>query len=136
MKTVRSIPELRRHESIINRLGCAGMSSDESSVERGMKFYRIKKKFWRAPEVSTFLHSIDRVTEHAKNITTSRGSTKYHRLPGQNESREGAIVRRLPVNLYDPIWLAELRANWKPAYDSLKIEHEAYSLAHDQIIQE
>ena len=136
MKTVRSVPELRRHEPIIDHLGCAGMSSDESSVERGMKIYRIKKKFWRAPEVSIFLHSIDRVTEHAKNVTTTKGSTKYHRLPGQKESREGAIGSGLPVNLYDPIWLADLRANWKPTYDALKIKHEEYPLAHDQVIQE
>ncbi|KAF9790740.1 hypothetical protein BJ322DRAFT_999041, partial [Thelephora terrestris] len=136
MKTIRSIPELQRHESAVGSLGCAGMSSDETSTERGLRVYRIRKKRWRAAEVGTFLHAIDRVTEQTKNITTSRGSTKYHRLPGEKESQEGGIVSGLPINFYSPTWLANLRAHMKPVYDSLNIKHEVYPLVHDQIIQQ
>ena len=135
MKTVRNVPELRRHETIITRLGCARMSLDESSVEHGMKVYRVKKKYWRASELGPFLCMIDRVTEQTKNATTTRGSTKYKRILGEKESQEGGIVSGLPINFYNPVWLADLRANKKPAYDSLNIKREAYTLAHDQVIQ-
>jgi hypothetical protein len=133
---VQRIPELTKHAELIDDLGCGGMSSDETSVEHGVKLFRIKKKFWRAAELGPFLHAIDRVTERIQNTTTSRGSSKYHRLPGENESREGGIVSGLPINLYDPVWLANLRANMKPAYDMLEVKPDAYPLVHDPIIQE
>ena len=135
-KTVHAVPELHRHAWIIDRLGCAGMSSDESSVEHGVKIYRVKKKYWRAAELRPFLHAIDRVTEQTKNVTTVRGSQKYHRLPGGEVSSEGGIVPRLPINFYDAAWLTNLRGHMKPAFESLEIELNAYPLVHDQIIQE
>ena len=135
MKMMRTVPELRRHESIIDSLGCAGMSSDETSVESGVKIYRAKKKYWRAPELEPFLHMIDRVTEKTKNATSSRGSTKYLRLPSNKVSKEGAIVPHLPINLYDREWLVELHANMKPVYDWLNVKHEVYPLVHDPVIQ-
>ena len=112
------------------------MSSDETDVERGMKFYRIKKKFWRAAELGPFLHAIDRVTEQTKNATMSRGSLKYHRLPGESESREGGVILGLPINFYNPTWLTSLRTSMKPAYDRLRIDPNAYPLIHNQVIQE
>lgn len=112
------------------------MSSDESSVERGLKIYRVKKKYWRATELSPFLHSIDRVTAQAKNATTSKGSQKYLRLPGEGVSSEGGVVSGLPINFYDVAWLTNLRTQMKPAFDSLKIDLNAYPLVHDQAIQE
>ena len=113
------------------------MSSDETSVESGMRIYRIKKKSWRAAELGPFLHAIDRVTEHTKNATTSRGTSKCHRLPGESEpSAKAAVATCLPVNCYDPTWLANLCATMKPVYDMLKINPNAYPLVHDQTIQE
>lgn len=135
-KTARSVPELGRHVWILDSLGYAGMSSDESSTEHGVKLYRIKKKFWRAAELGPFLHAIDRVTAQTKNVTTARGSTKYHRLPGENTSSEGGVVPRLPINFYDAAWLANLQTHMKPAYESLGINPIAYPLIHDQVIQE
>ena len=112
------------------------MSSDESSVECGVKVYRIKKKFWRAAELGPFLHAIDHVTEQTKNVTTTRGSQKYNRLPSGEVSSEGGIVSRLPINFYDGAWLANLRGQMRPAFDSLDIDPNTYTLVHDQAIQE
>jgi hypothetical protein len=135
-KTVYNVPELQKHAWIIDHLGPAGMSSDESSVERGVKVYRIKKKFWRAAELRPFLHAIDRVTEQTKNATTTKGSQKYHRLPGEGVSSEGGIAPGLPVNFYGAAWLDNLRAHMKPAYDLLEIDPNVYPLVHNQVIQE
>ena len=112
------------------------MSSDESSVEHGVKIYRVKKKFWRAAELRPFLHAIDRITEQTKNVTATRVSQKYHRLPGAEVSSEGVIVQHLPINFYDPVWLTNLREQMKPAYDSLEVDPNEYPLIHDQVIQE
>jgi hypothetical protein len=112
------------------------MSSDDTSNEHGVRIYRIRKKYWRAPEVGTFLRAIDRVTENTKNATTARGSTKYLRLPSENESRGGGIPSGLPINFYNPALLANLRATMKPAYDELRINQSAYPLVHDHVIQE
>ena len=134
-KTVNSVPELHKHAWIIDRLGRAGMSSDESSVELGVKFYRIKKKYWRAADLSPFLHTIDRVTAQTKNATTSKGCRKYFRLPGEVESKEGGIVPGLPINFYDAEWLANLQTQMKPVHDGLNIDPNTYPLVHDQKIQ-
>ena len=134
-KTVNSIPELRKHAWILDRLGSAGMSSDESSMELGVRLYRVKKKYWRAAELTPFLHTIDRVTAQTKSATTSKGSQKYFRLPGEGVSSEGGIVPGLPINFYDPAWLDNLRAQMRPAFDSLKIDPNAYPLVHDQATQ-
>ena len=136
MKTVQAVPELRKHAWIIDSLGHAGMSSDESSVERGVKVYRVKKKFWRAAELGPFLHAIDRVTEQTKNVTTTRGSQKYNWLPSGEVSSEGGIVLRLPINFYNEEWLTNLRGQMKPAFDLLEINPNTYTLVHDQVIQE
>lgn len=133
---MRAVPELERHAWILDRLGCAGMSSDETGAEGGVKLFRVKKKFWRAAELGPFLHMIDCVTVQTKNVTTSKGSTKYHRIPGGNTSSEGAAVIGLPINFYDPAWLTNLRANMKPAFDSLRIDPNPYPLIHDETIQE
>lgn len=95
------VPELRQHADAVGRLGCAGMSSDESSEEYKTKIYHIRKLPWRALELGPFLHTIDRVTEQVKNATSIRGSRKY-RLPGENESQGQAAALGLPNNLYGP----------------------------------
>jgi hypothetical protein len=112
------------------------MSSDESSLEHGVKIYRTKKKYWRAAELSPFLHGIDRVTAQTKNVTTARGSQRYLRLPGEGPQSEGAIVPGLPINFYDAAWLANLQAHMKPAFDALEINPVEYPLIHDPVIQE
>ena len=135
-KTMRSVPELCNHAWVLDCLGCAGMSSDKTSVEHGVKIYRIKKKFWRAAELGSFLHTINRVTEQTKNVTTSRGSQKYYWLPGKSKSSEGGIVLGLPINFYNVAWLTNLRGHTKPAFDSLEVNLNVYPLVHNQIIQE
>ena len=87
-KTAHNIPELHRHAWILDYLGCAGMSLDESSTECGVKIYHVKKKYWRAPELHPLLHLIDCITAQAKNATTSKGSQRYLWLPG-----EGVILK-------------------------------------------
>lgn len=121
---------------MLDSFGCGGMSSDETSVEHGVKVYRVKKKYWRAADLRPFLHSIDRVTAQMKNVTTTKGSQRYLRLPGEGVSSEGVAVPRLPINFYDAGWLANLRANMKPVFDLLKINTNKYPLIHDQVIQE
>lgn len=112
-----------------------GMSSDESSVESGLKVFRIKKKAWRAAELGPFLHAIDRVAENRKNAITSRGYVRGLRLPGENRSQGRGVVTSLPINFYDQAFLANLRATARPAYDMLKIDPEAHPLVHHPVIQ-
>ena len=134
-KTVYTIPELRKHAWIIDGLGYAGMSSDESDPGRAVKHFRVKKKEWRAAELGPFLHIIDRVTARTKAVTSSRGSQKYYRLLGEGVS-SGGVVPGLPINFYDAAWLANLRANQRPAFDLLRIDPNNYPLIHHPVISE
>ncbi|KAF9777739.1 hypothetical protein BJ322DRAFT_1015465 [Thelephora terrestris] len=135
-KTVGQIPELREHSWVIDHLGAAGMSSDESSTEHGVKIYRIKKKYWRAAELGPFLHGIDRVTAQYKNVTTSKGSQRYLWLSGGEQSTGGVAMPGLPVNFYDAEWLTNLQTHMKPAYNSLEIDPVEHPLIHHPVIQE
>ena len=136
VKTVQAVPKLCKHTWIIDSLGHTGMSSDELSVERGVKVYCIKKKFWRAAELGPFLHAINHVMEQTKNVTTTRGSQKYNQLPSGEVSLEGGIVQCLLINFYNREWLTNLWGQMKPAFDSLEINPNTYTLVHDQVIQE
>ena len=133
---MRSVPELRKHAWIIDCLGYAGMSSDETDRGVAVRHYRVKKKEWRAPELCPFLHTIDRVTARTKDAISSRGTQKYYRLPGEAVTSGGAVVQGLPINFYDATWLANLRANQKPAFESLKVVPNEYPLIHHPIILE
>jgi hypothetical protein len=129
-------PELSRHHRVIEDLGVAGMSSDESGKENGQKVFRVRRKFWRAAALGPFLHTIDRVTNLKNDVVGGNASQKFQRLPGGPDSSYGPVVSKLPVNFYDAAWLANIKANAKPIYDSLGANPEEYALVHDERVQE
>jgi len=112
------------------------MSSDESSKENEQKVFRIRKKFWRAAALGPFLHVIDRVANLKSDVVGGNAGQKFQRLPGGSNSSHGGVVPNLPVNFYDAAWLANMKANAKPVYDSLCPNPEEYALVHDERIQE
>lgn len=124
------------HLEAIESLGSAGMSSDDSGKESDQKVLRIKKRFWRAPELGPFLRVIDRIADANSDALKGDVILRLPRLPGGPESTAGGIVKGLPVNFYDPTWLANIKMNARPVYDALRVKEEEYDLRHgDQIME-
>jgi hypothetical protein len=89
---------------IVDMLGIAGMSSDETETEAtrdNLKTVRRRQKDWHSSELSRFFESVDRMHKpHA------RGNKPYRRLPskGDREPTVTNAVCRLPINFYRTTW--------------------------------
>jgi hypothetical protein len=102
-------------KNIITRLGAAGMSSEDSSLEDGTTYFRVKIVIWRR-RMEAILRLIDRQRLLDPTIYTPRGSkgVKRDRIPeGTLESDWQWKSRRLhtdglPEVLYDPDWLQNI----------------------------
>ncbi|KAJ7464932.1 hypothetical protein B0H11DRAFT_2240359 [Mycena galericulata] len=89
------------------------MSSDEELGDRKRKTCRVLRKDWRAKLLINIFKWLDYHADH--NQLTSSGvrvGTAPHprrRLPADPDTTSPSpYVRRLPSNLYDPIWIATL----------------------------
>ena len=100
-RTVNNSESLKKHAGVIDSLGTQGMSSDETSVEGGVRVYRIRKLPWRSAELGHFLHTIDRVTEDIRDRNAPRGFAGALRLSGGNATHGRKPPKRLPVNFFD-----------------------------------
>jgi hypothetical protein len=103
-------------QSLIERLGAGGMSSEDSDVEDGQPIYRVKIVVWRR-RMEALLQLIDRQRSLDPSLYTARGSqgVKRIRIPeGTLEENWEWKSRRmhldgLPEVLYDPEWLQVIR---------------------------
>ena len=97
---------------MVEELGPAGMSSDESEVDARTKktTYRIRKRLWRSTECKDRLIIID--TD--RNITNALGGA-HAGNPGRERVRgsNATVSERVPTvgcpkNYYSKVWVANL----------------------------
>jgi hypothetical protein len=97
---------------MVEKLGPAGMSSDESEVDEKTKkkTYRIKRRLWRAKVCKERLILID----SDRNITNAYGGTRPGkppreriRVPTSTISNRAPTIR-CPKNFYSSEWVSNL----------------------------
>jgi hypothetical protein len=122
-------PSLQKHVPLLQRLGVEGMSSDESEnddLTKNPRFFVLSPR-WRAKELSTWLRMFDSLYMIERR-SGGDGRGAYPRLriykSPQSFSRSTRFVPGLPVNTYDPSWLARqadadryVRQNKEEHYD-------------------
>lgn len=119
---------------MLERLGVAGMSSDESDAEHRLaKVFRILIKPWRNPEVTLWLHTMDVINRGIRVMSSTTGNDPRARLVSIQSSKTGKPIRQLPLNAY--------RTEWYNALTEMEKEHisarlEPYSFAHSLAIRQ
>src|ERR1700722_10465356 len=96
---------------MLTYLGLDGMSSDESDHENGLPQYRILIKPWRHPALTPWLHVFDALHHQSRFRPvdrTTRGAQPHLRVVSSKQDGNHAAVSQLPVNAYNPTWLANL----------------------------
>jgi hypothetical protein len=93
--------------SMVENLDLDGMSSEASEGEMGMaRIFRIKKLPWRNPDLTTWLHRIDRLPlKNLHNSVLTKRSVQRERHFSDIVSTKRPPVVGLPRNLYNPHWL-------------------------------
>ena len=97
---------------MVEKLGPAGMSSDESEVDEKTKrtTYRIKKRLWRAKACKERLILID----SDRNVTNAYGGTRPGKPPRERiRASNSTISKRAPTikcpkNFYSKVWVSNL----------------------------
>jgi hypothetical protein len=97
---------------MVQQLGTAGMSSDESEVDAKTKktTYRIRKRLWRSSECKNRLIIIDA----DRNVTNALGGARAgnparERVRGSNATvSERAPTDGCPKNYYSKMWVSNL----------------------------
>ncbi len=130
---------LRKHISILERLGIDGMSSDESETEdvdgQHHTQFQILAPLWRARRISGWLRmfdSIHNILRRGGDTEASQGSFPRRRRAGQRRSSSAKFVAGLPINAYDSDWIAR---DARRRYD-LRPSTEHYDFNHDDDIME
>ncbi|KAF8059052.1 hypothetical protein FPV67DRAFT_1426916 [Lyophyllum atratum] len=135
-------PHLQRHARFIQRLGPAGMSSDESDHEEARHVrtvsarrptFRVLLPEWRATAMTKWLHSFDTVFDATRRMGgPSQGC--YPRIRQYNErelrwSDSKGFVKDLPRSAYREEWL---NASHQDFVDlSVRPTEEVYHFTHD-----
>jgi hypothetical protein len=97
---------------MVEKLGPAGMSSDESEVDEKTKrtTYRIKGRLWRAKACKERLILID----SDRNVTNAYGGTRPGKPPRERiRASNSTISERAPTiecpkNFYSKVWVSNL----------------------------
>ncbi|KAJ7769593.1 hypothetical protein DFH07DRAFT_735937, partial [Mycena maculata] len=135
---VYTFKPFQRHIDMIEQLGIDGMSSDESDREDiadgGHTKYRVLAPRWRAGCVTPWLRTIDstRSMLHKSGDSDVRGSFPRHRIPTNRKSTSTKFVSGLPLNAYDPEWIA---ADARRKFD-LRPLAQHYDFSHDADVAE
>jgi hypothetical protein len=99
---------------MVEELGPAGMSSDESELDGNTKktTYRIRKRLWRARACKDRLIVID----SDRNVTNAHGGTRPGKPPRERIRASTSISERAPKvgcpeNYYSREWVSNLGSN-------------------------
>ena len=100
---------------MVEELGPAGMSSDESELDENTKrtTYRIKRRLWRARACKNRLKVID----SDRNVTNAHGGTRSGNPPRERiRAPTSTISERVPTvgcpkNYYSREWVANLASD-------------------------
>ncbi|KAJ7017000.1 hypothetical protein C8F04DRAFT_980230 [Mycena alexandri] len=127
---------LRRHTAMLERLGVDGTSSDESDHEtEEQTTYQILTPLWRAPHIAAWLRMFDslhNILRKSGDSSASHGSFPRRRRVGQRRSTNIKFVPGLPLEVYDPGWIAR---DARRKYD-LHPTTEQYEFSHQPDIVE
>ncbi|TFY57449.1 hypothetical protein EVG20_g8546 [Dentipellis fragilis] len=91
-------PTLQKFVGVVDALGIAGMSSDESDSSEGQKRYVITQPAWRSAEIRK---------------RDTRGQHVRHRAQSERVSQWTLAPLQLPINFYDATWLQDQSVLWK-----------------------
>jgi len=97
---------------MVEKLGPAGMSSDESEVDEKTKrtTYRIKRRLWRAKACKERLILID----SDRNVTNAYGGTRPGKPPRERIRASNSTISKkaptieCPKNFYSKVWVSNL----------------------------
>lgn len=144
-----SMPELNKHQRVVQRLGVEGMSSDSeddsTSIVGGRPIYYINTPPWRAPAVGHFLRILDILYDYVRQqnfglshvndggIGGRQGAFPHRRQVAQRFSKRNTVKPYLPVSAYDPGWL---QRQLHPEVTICPDLADAYSFVHDDKITE
>ncbi|KAA1475957.1 hypothetical protein DENSPDRAFT_853345 [Dentipellis sp. KUC8613] len=117
-ETAARYTTLQKFVDVVDALGIAGMSSDESDSSSGQKTYSITQPEWRSAEIRTAMGMLDMVhslTRASNAKRDSRGQHVRHRDQSEHArvSQRTAAPLRLPRNFYDAEWLQAQSLLWK-----------------------
>ncbi|KAF9500278.1 hypothetical protein BDN71DRAFT_1355543, partial [Pleurotus eryngii] len=133
LNVARKYPVLHSHQLMLERLGVQGMSSDESDHESGLSQYRILLPKWRNPQLAAWLRVFDAIHRKSRfqsdQTRAGRGARPRLRVVGQTWSTSESYVSQLPLNAYNPNWLARLNIIEKEDVDAQGDEH--YDFSHN-----
>ena len=119
---------------MLQLIGIDGMSSDESSMEDGVKHYRVRVKSWRHPAVTYWLRCFDaayRKMRAGEKGKTQGASAHLRECSTAVDDSRGAVPF-LPRNAYHQSWLSE-RTSYE--IEQLKINETPYNFQHTESIQ-
>ncbi|TFY68056.1 hypothetical protein EVG20_g3700 [Dentipellis fragilis] len=109
-------PTLQKFVGVVDALGIAGMSSDESDSSEGQKRYMITQPAWRSAEIRKVMGTLDMVhslTRASNAKRDTRGQHVRHRAQSERVSQRTLAPLQLPINFYDATWLQDQSVLWK-----------------------
>ncbi|KAJ7716538.1 hypothetical protein B0H16DRAFT_1338941 [Mycena metata] len=132
---------LRQHAAMLERLGVDGMSSDDSDQEtqdirdEHQTTYSILTPLWRASHLAAWLRifdSVHNILRKSGSSSASLGSFTRLRTISQRRSRSKKFVPGLPLDVYDPHWIAQDARRKYDLYPTM----EQYDFSHQADIVE
>ncbi|KAH9923229.1 uncharacterized protein B0H18DRAFT_878840 [Fomitopsis serialis] len=125
--------QLRRHATMLRKLGPGGMSSDEPDGDSADQYVIIQQP-WRSHSVARWLRVMDQMYARLKNPPgqpPSRGAPVRRRVTSDRNDGKSPAVRGLPINIYEAEWYAKLSEFEK---QEIGATTEAYDLSHDNVL--
>lgn len=131
-KVAKHYPELQQHLQMLEQFGVAGMSSDESLNEGGIKKYIRLKNEYRHSDVTRWLRVFDRAYEvwrRGRRDLDQRGSFPRIREDRGDVNTNPKIPIGLPSNAFDPEWYKKQNATWLRS--ELQATRRRYAFVHN-----
>lgn len=116
--------------NIMKRRQTAGMSEDEAENQfeddQAIKIFHTVEGPWKDSNVTAFLHTLDRFALQDRIASGQpnqalQARVRSHRPPRNSHTRHAP--RNLPINFYDPEWLATLSPAARLALNPLEEFH-------------
>jgi len=120
-------PDLFRFRPLFETMTMQAVSGDETDHVNGQVRYAETSIPWRSILARVFLRTFDRIHLSTRFTSAGRataGGWPHRRVPSKRVERSWKLVKGLPVNFYDPVWLKEnldeheqRQLNMQPAVD-------------------
>ncbi|KAK7686689.1 hypothetical protein QCA50_010289 [Cerrena zonata] len=129
LDAAENFEDLKRHVTMLQRLGPNGMSSDEEDHENGVVQYKVLVKEWRAEELTPWLRVFDAAVRYSRlePFPRLRGCHPRIRHSSEQQGSTTTGVTGLPHNAYNERWLQSLTAYRREQLDA---SEESYEFQH------